>query len=65
MAVAVELLSAPVLELAQLYHSDFRLRGPNVREVGLLLGAGGLLGLVGSWFEVGRQMRRIESKGHR
>lgn len=63
-AIAVELLSAPVLELAQLYHSDFRLRGPNVREVALLLGAGGLLGLVGSWFEVGRQMRRIDHKRH-
>jgi cell division transport system permease protein len=53
-------LAAPVDNLAGLYNSSFRLGGMNWLTTGVLLGAGLLLGLLGSWLAVGRHLRAIE-----
>ena len=58
-ASAVELLAGPVLELATLYHSEFRLRGPGPAPVAALLTAGATLGLIGSWLAVSLQLRGL------
>lgn len=54
------LLSDPIRELSQLYHSQFAVSGLDLSEGGLLAGAGGLLGWLGSRFAVGRHLRSIE-----
>lgn len=56
---AVFLLQAPVAQLADLYASDFALAGLDGGEVVKLLGAGGLLGLLGSWLAVQRHLQDI------
>ena len=56
---AVYLLHAPVAQLADLYASDFTLAGLGRGEILKLLGAGGLLGLLGSWLAVQRHLREI------
>jgi cell division transport system permease protein len=56
---AVYLLQSPVAELADLYASNFVLAGLNRDEIFKLLGAGGLLGLSGSWLAVQRHLRDI------
>ncbi len=56
---AVYLLRAPVAELAHLYASNFTLAGLDRDEILKLLGAGGLLGLSGSWLAVQRHLRGI------
>jgi len=58
-AGAVYLLQAPVAELAELYASNFMLAGLDQDEILKLLGAGGLLGLSGSWLAVQRHLRGI------
>lgn len=53
-------LSEPVRVLSGLYDSGFRLAGLDAGTAGLLLGAGVLLGLIGSWLAVSRHLREIE-----
>lgn len=53
-------LQAPVDELAQLYQSPFRLRGPGVDGYLRLLAISTLLGVVGAALAVGRHQRRLE-----
>lgn len=59
-AAALMLLDAPIERLAGLYHSEFRLHGLRWREFGLLLLAGAVLGIVGSWLAVQRQLRELD-----
>lgn len=60
--LALFLLDAPVERLARSYGSSFRLQIPGWREVGLLLGAGSLLGVVGAWLAAARHLARIEPR---
>ncbi|MEX2524272.1 MAG: permease-like cell division protein FtsX [Gammaproteobacteria bacterium] len=59
-AAALMLLDTPIERLAGLYHSDFRLHGLHWREFGLLLLAGAVLGISGSWLAVQRQLRELD-----
>jgi cell division transport system permease protein len=54
------LLSPTAARLAQSYGSNFVLIGPGARELGMLLGAGSLLGWLGSWLAAARHLARIE-----
>ena len=56
------LLSAPVAKLAGLYQSDFSLQTLPFQLLTLLLGAGMLLGLLGSWLAVGRHLSDIQPR---
>lgn len=58
--VALELLSGPVDRLAALYYSDFRLLTMSVTDGLMVVGAGGTLGLLGSWIAVGRHLHAIQ-----
>ena len=55
-------LQQPVAELAALYDSDFRLRGPGVMGVLNLVILGGALGLVGAWLAVARHLVGIQPR---
>jgi len=59
-AVALWLLTPFAQRLAQTYGSTFALQGPALRDLGILLGAGTLLGWVGAWLAAGRHLARIE-----
>jgi len=59
-AAALSLLESPIERLAGLYYSDFRLNGLRWREFGLLLLAGAVLGMAGSWLAVQRQLRELD-----
>ena len=61
-AIGLALLNAPVTRLAESYGSDFRLLAPGPRDVGVLLGAGGLLGLLGAGLAAARHLARIEPR---
>ena len=52
-------LSGPMEALSGTYESDFALRGLPFDVSLALLGGSGLLGVVGSWLAVDRQLRRI------
>ena len=54
------LLSEPVSRLTGLYHSDFSLETLPVQLLAILMTAGTLLGLLGSWLAVGRHLDAIE-----
>ena len=54
------LLAEPVATLADLYGSQFRLAGLSLREFGILLGAGCLLGFIGAGLATARHLRSIE-----
>ncbi len=56
------LLAGPVRDLASLYGSDFQAEGLGAAATGVLLGAGALLGWVGSRLAVGRHLKAIEPK---
>lgn len=60
--IGLSLLNAPVGRLAASYGSEFRLTTPGLREVGGLLGAGGILGLLGAWIAAARHLARIEPR---
>ncbi|MEL6868975.1 MAG: permease-like cell division protein FtsX [Pseudomonadota bacterium] len=62
LAIMLGLLSGPVGQLAGLYGSSWKLMGPDLREMGLIIGIGVSLGLSGSWFATARHMRRIDLK---
>jgi len=60
--LGLSLLNAPVTRLAQSYGSSFRLLTPSLQDAGMLLGAGGLLGLLGAGFAAARHLARIEPR---
>lgn len=53
-------LRTPIMELAALYASDYRLTGTSVLQVLGLFAGGILLGLAGSWIAVQRHLKAIE-----
>ena len=55
-------LEGAVAELAGLYHSQFRLRGLGLGGFSALVGAGGVVGLLGAWVAVGQHLRSIEPR---
>ena len=61
-AVGLWLLAAPVSRLAALYHSQFRLAGLGFLPSVTILGAGMLLGWLGSWWTVARHLGDIEPR---
>jgi len=61
-ATAVALLEQPVATLAQLYGSHYELQGPSASDVGVLLGAGIVLGWLGAWIAAARHLSRIEPR---
>ena len=58
--VTLYLLGPEARRLAQSYGSTFTLSGPGVRDLGMLLGGGALLGWIGSWLAAARHLARIE-----
>lgn len=61
-ALAVGLLGESVDKLARLYGSHFQLRGPSAAEIGVLLGAGAVLGWLGAWISAARHLSGIEPR---
>ena len=59
---AVAILSQPVANLAHLYSSDFLLRGPSDRDIGIMLGIGTVLGWLGAWISAARHLHSIEPR---
>ncbi len=57
---SLAVLSGPVRDLANLYNSGFRLDALDLVTAASLLLSGTGLGLLGSWFAVGRHLRDIE-----
>jgi cell division transport system permease protein len=60
--LAVIWLDAPVLALADLYHSQFELSALGVAESLALCSGAALLGLLGAWLAVSRHLGEIEPK---
>jgi cell division transport system permease protein len=58
--VGVQLLTGPIDQLADLYQSDFRLRGLNFVEGATILGLAAFLGLLGAAFAVSKHLHTIE-----
>ena len=56
------LLQAPVARLAGLYQGNVAIAAMGLKESGVLIGVGVLLGLIASWFTAARHMRRIEPR---
>ena len=48
--------------LARLYGSRYVLHGPSLEDVGVLLGAGVVLGWLGAWISAARHLRSIEPR---
>jgi cell division transport system permease protein len=61
-AIAIVILGAPVATLARLYGSRYVLHGPTPDDVGMLLGAGVVLGWLGAWISAARHLRDIEPR---
>jgi cell division transport system permease protein len=61
-ALAVALLGEPVTTLAKLYGSRYELRGPSRDDIGVLLGAGVVLGWLGAWISAARHLRSVEPR---
>jgi cell division transport system permease protein len=61
-AIAIVVLGEPVAALARLYGSRYVLRGPTNDDVGMLLGAGVVLGWLGAWIAAARHLRDIEPR---
>jgi cell division transport system permease protein len=61
-AGATAALASPVAELATLYGGGFGLAGLGLREAGILLGCGALLGWAGAWVAASRHLSRIEPR---
>ncbi|HKD53815.1 MAG TPA: permease-like cell division protein FtsX [Steroidobacteraceae bacterium] len=60
--VTVLVLGEPVATLARLYGSRYVLLGPSSEDIGVLLGAGLVLGWVGAWISAARHLRSIEPR---
>ena len=56
------LLGGPVGRLAATYGSSFQLLSPGWRELGILTGAGAVLGITGAWMAAARHLARIEPR---
>lgn len=61
-AITIVVLGDPVATLARLYGSRYVLRGPTTDDVGILLGAGVVLGWLGAWIAAARHLRDIEPR---
>jgi cell division transport system permease protein len=61
-AGAVAVLNEPVATLARLYGSRYLLRGPSSEDIGMLVGAGAVLGWLGAWISAARHLRSIEPR---
>jgi cell division transport system permease protein len=61
-ALAVVVLGNSVANLARLYGSHFALQGLALGDVGVLLGAGVVLGWLGAWISAARHLRSIEPR---
>jgi len=61
-ALAVFVLSDAVAKLAHLYGSKFYLQGLALADVGVLLGAGVVLGWLGAWISAARHLKSIEPR---
>ena len=55
-------LKEPIANLAGLYQSQFSIKGLNALQSLQLIGISCGLGLLGSWFSVGRHIRQIEPR---
>jgi len=55
-------LAPAAAHLASAYGSHFALRGPDFRELQILLAAGVVLGWLGAWIAAARQLARIEPR---
>ena len=62
LAVTLLVLHEPVARLARLYGSRFELQGLAPEDVGVLLGAGLVLGWLGAWLSAARHLRSIEPR---
>jgi cell division transport system permease protein len=60
--LALYLLDDPVTRLARTYGSSFQLLLPGFKELGLLVGAGAVLGIIGAWLAAARHLARIEPR---
>ncbi len=60
--LAILVLQQPVATLARLYGSRYVLHGPSAQDIGVLLGAGALLGWLGAWISAARHLRGIEPR---
>jgi cell division transport system permease protein len=60
--IAIVVLGEPAAALARLYGSRYVLRGPSNDDVGMLLGAGVVLGWLGAWIAAARHLRDIEPR---
>jgi len=61
-AIAVAVLGDSVATLARLYGSRYVLRGPSRDDIGILIGAGAVLGWLGAWISAARHLRSIEPR---
>jgi cell division transport system permease protein len=61
-AVSIAVLGEPVANLARLYGSRYLLRGPSGADIGILLGAGAVLGWLGAWISAARHLRGIQPR---
>lgn len=59
-SAAMAALSSPTASLSALYDSAFELKGLGLLATVYLFGAGTLLGLLGSWWTVGRHLSQIQ-----
>ena len=62
LALVVLVLSQSVATLAKLYGSRYELQGLASADVGILLGAGVVLGWLGAWLSAARHLRSIEPR---
>ena len=60
--IAVAVLGDSVATLARLYGSRYVLQGPSRDDIGMLLGAGAVLGWLGAWISAARHLRSIEPR---
>ena len=61
-AAATAALGPSISAVSKLYGSGFRLAGPPLDAVAVLVGAGALLGWLGAWIASGRQLAQIEPR---
>lgn len=61
-ALIVAVLGDPVATLARLYGSRYALQGPSSQDIGILLGAGAVLGWLGAWVSAARHLSSIEPR---
>jgi len=61
-ALAIAVLQQPVATLAHLYGSRYLLYGPSAQDIGVLLGAGAVLGWLGAWISAARHLASIEPR---